>query len=104
MKKRWETGVTWTRRVMCGALLVVGATGCVETSLYEKAALDLDRARRENGQRDVHIRALQLQIGFLSQQMQNSSKQSAIVVESLERRVHEDAVAKQQLAEQLVKK
>jgi chromosome segregation ATPase len=101
MMKRQEM---WARRA-AGALVVgllaAGATGCVETALYEKTALDLDVSRRENGQKEQQIRALQWQLASAGQQMQAISQQDATVLADLDRRMQEATAANRALADRL---
>jgi hypothetical protein len=83
------------------ALLASGVTGCVETGLYEKAALDLDGARRENLQKDQQLRALQWQLAAAGQQAQLLAQQDAAALAEAERRGQEAVVANRSLAERL---
>ena len=98
MMKQQRAWFGWTARALLTALLAAGATGCVETGLYEKAALDLDGARRENAQKDQQIRALQWQLAAAGQQMQSMSAQDAAVLADVERRATEALTANQALA------
>lgn len=101
MMKRQEMWSLPALRTLVTALLAAGATGCVETGLYEKAALDLDGARRENGLKEQQIRALQWQLASAGQQLQALSQQDAVALASLDRRVQEAAAANRALAERL---
>lgn len=101
MTKQHEAWFGLTGRALAFALLAVGATGCVETGLYERAALDLDGARRDNAQKDQQIRALQWQLGSAGQQIQAITQQDAATIGDLERRVQGASVANQALAERL---
>lgn len=101
MRKRQET---WARRAasaLVAGLLAAGATGCVESSVYEKAAYDLDASRRENSQKEQQIRALQWQLASAGQQMQAISQQDAVVLADLDRRMQEATAANRALAERL---
>jgi small-conductance mechanosensitive channel len=101
MMKRQEMWASRAARALVVALLAAGATGCVESGLYEKATRDLDASRRENGQKEQQIRALQWQLASAGQQMQAISQQDAIVLADLDRRVKEAAAANRALAERL---
>jgi hypothetical protein len=101
MTKRDLAWTGRTARALVAALLASGVTGCVETGLYEKAALDLDGARRENIQKDQQIRALQWQVASAGQQVQVISQQDAVILNDLERRLQEAGAASRALAEQL---
>jgi len=54
------------------AALLAGATGCVETSVYDKTAGQLDLASRSVQQKDQQIRALEWQVVMLSQQLREA--------------------------------
>ena len=101
MMKRQEVWAPRAARALVVALLAAGATGCVESGLYEKATRDLDVSRRENGQKEQQIRALQWQLASAGQQMQAISQQDAIVLADLDRRVQEATAANRALAERL---
>lgn len=101
MMKRARAWFGGTARALLAALLVAGATGCVETGLYEKAAVDLDGARRENVQKDQQIRFLQWQLAAAGQQIQALSAQDAAALAEAERRVREALGANQALAERV---
>lgn len=101
MVKRQETWALHAARSLVAVLLAAGATGCVETALYEKSALDLDRARRDNGMKEQQIRALQWQIASAGQQYQELSQKDAAALADLDRRVQEAAEANRVLAERL---
>lgn len=101
MMKRQEMWARLAPRMLVTALLAAGVTGCVETGLYEKAALDLDGARRENGLKEQQIRALQWQLASAGQQLQALSQQDAAALASLERRVQEGSATNRALAERL---
>lgn len=55
-----------------GASLLTGATGCVETSVYERTARQLDLASRTVQQKDQQIRALEWQVVTLAQQLREA--------------------------------
>ena len=101
MMKRQETWALQGARSLVAALLAAGVTGCVETSLYEKAALDLDGARRENGQKEHQIRVLQWQLASAGQQLQAAAQKDSTALADLDRRVQEAAEANRALAERL---
>jgi hypothetical protein len=82
-------------------VLAVGATGCVETGLYEKAALDLDGARRASAEKDLQIRLLQWQLASAGQQIQAMSARDAALLADAERRAQEASSATQALAERV---
>jgi hypothetical protein len=90
-----------TASALVAVLLASGVTGCVETGLYEKAALDLDGARRENLQKDQQIRALQWQLAAAGQQVQLVAQQDAAVLAEMERRASEVSVENRALAERV---
>jgi septal ring factor EnvC (AmiA/AmiB activator) len=54
------------------AALLAGATGCVEASVYEKTAGQLDVAGRAIQQKDQQIRTLEWQVVMLSQQLREA--------------------------------
>lgn len=85
-------------------LLAAGVTGCVETGLYEKAALNLDGARRENLQKDQQIRALQWQLAAAGQHVQALAQQDAATIAEMEHRVQEDSAANRVLAARVAAK
>jgi small-conductance mechanosensitive channel len=101
MMKRQEMWARSALRTLVAALLAAGPTGCVETGLYEKAALDLDGARRENGRKEQQIRELQWQLASAGQQLQALSQRDAAALASLDRRVQEASAANRALAERL---
>jgi hypothetical protein len=101
MTKRERAWFGGTARALLAALLAAAATGCVETGLYEKAAVDLDGARRESAQKDQQIHALQWQLAAAGQQMQSMSAQDAAALADAERRVREASGANQVLAERV---
>jgi len=93
-----------TARALVAVLIASGATGCVETGLYEKAALDLDGARRENLQKDQQIRALQWQLAAAGQQVQLVAQQDAAVLADMEHRTQAAIAANQALAARVTAK
>lgn len=101
MMKRQETWALQAARSLVAVLLAAGVTGCVETSLYEKAALDLDGARRENGLKEHQIRVLQWQLASAGQQLQAATQKDSTALADLDRRVQEAAEANRALAERL---
>jgi hypothetical protein len=101
MMKRQETWALQAARSLVAVLLAAGVTGCVETALYEKAALELDGARRENGMKEQHIRALQWQLASAGQQLQELSQKDATALADLDRRVQEASEANRALAARL---
>lgn len=90
--------------LIVAALLASGVMGCVETGLYEKAALDLDGARRESLRKDQQIRALQWQLAAAGQQVQSMAQQDAAAIAEAERRAQESATANRLLADRLTAK
>lgn len=94
----------WAAKALAAALLTSGVTGCVETGLYEKAALDLDGARRENLQKDQQIRALQWQLAAAGQQVQSIAQQDAAVLAEMERREFSAIAANQALTARVTAK
>ncbi len=101
MMKRQEMWALRAAQALVASLLAAGATGCVESGLYEKTARDLDVSRRENGVKEQQIRALQWQLASAGQQMQAISQQDAMVLADLDRRVQEATAANRALAERL---
>ena len=104
---RLQSSLSWAgkaARALVAVVLAVGPTGCVETGLYEKAALDLDGARRENLQKDQQIRALQWQLAAAGQQVQSLAQQGATTIAEMERRAQEDAAANRVLAARVAAK
>jgi hypothetical protein len=94
----------WAQRAakaLATVLLASGMIGCVETGLYEKAALDLDGARRENLQKDQQIRALQWQLAAAGQQVQLVAQQDAATLAEMECRAQEAGVENRALAERV---
>ena len=85
-------------RALVAVLLAASMTGCVETALYEKAALDLDGARRESLQKDQQIRGLQWQLAAAGQQIQLVTQQDAATIADMERRAQEASAANRVLA------
>jgi chromosome segregation ATPase len=57
---------------LLAAALLTGTTGCVETSIYEKTAGQLDLASKSIQQKDQQIRTLEWQVGVLSQQLREA--------------------------------
>lgn len=101
MRKRQETWALRAASSLVVGLLAAGATGCVGSAAYEKAAFDLDTSRRENVLKEQQIRALQWQLASAGQQMQAISQQDAVVLADLDRRVQEATTANRALAERL---
>ena len=101
MVKRQETWALQAARSLVAVLLAAGVTGCVQTALYEKAALDLDGARRENGLKEQQIRVLQWQLASAGQQLQAVTQKDSAALADLDRRVQEAAEANRALAERL---
>ncbi len=91
-------------RALVAMMLAAGVTGCVETGLYEKAALDLDGARRESLQKDQQIRALQWQLAAAGQQVQSLAQQSAAAMAEMELRAQEGAAANRVLTARVTAK
>ena len=91
-------------KALAAVLLASGVSGCVETGLYEKAALDLDGARRESLQKDQQIRALQWQLAAAGQQVQLVAQQDAATLAEMERRVQAATSATQALAARMTAK
>ena len=89
---------------LVAVLLSSGVSGCVETGLYEKAAQDLDGARRESLQKDQQIRALQWQLAAAGQQVQLVTQQDAAALAEAERRAQEATASNRALAERLLAK
>jgi hypothetical protein len=88
-------------RALVAALLASGVTGCVETGLYEKAALDLEGSRRESLQKEQQIRALQWQLAAAGQQVQLLAQQDAAVLAEMERRAQEAGAENRALVERV---
>ena len=98
---RARSSLSWAApaaRALAAVLFAAGTTGCVETGLYEKAALDLDGARRENLQKDQQIRALQWQLAAAGQQVQAVTQRDAATIAEMEQRAQEGSAANRVLA------
>lgn len=100
-KKRLRLWAPRAVGALVTALLAAGATGCVEAAVYEKTALDLDGARRDNALKEQQIRALQWQLASAGQQVQAISQQNAAVLADFDRRLQETAAANRALAERV---
>lgn len=101
MMKRQETWALRAAGSLVAVLLSAGLTGCVETALYERAALNLDGARRDNGLKDQQIRALQWQLASAGQHHQVLTQKDAVALAELDRRMQEASAANRALAERL---
>jgi DNA anti-recombination protein RmuC len=83
--------------------LALGATGCVETSLYEKTALQLEEAHRAATQKDQQIRALQWQLAQLGQQLYEAQQRTEAYQGQLQAQIQKLGAQNAELAERLTR-
>jgi hypothetical protein len=57
--------------VALGALALLVTAGCVESAALEQASMERDQAQRALWQKDRQVQALQWQLGYLGQQVQD---------------------------------
>jgi DNA repair exonuclease SbcCD ATPase subunit len=82
-------------------VLAIGAAGCVETAAYEKAAAELDQARRTAAYKDQQIQAYQWQIAVLGQQLREAQARSEAQQRELGSRLQQLGEANAELAGKL---
>ena len=85
------------------ACLLFGVTGCVETSVYDKAAAQLELAGRANQQKDQQLRALEWQVVSLGQQFRESAQRSEATQREIWGQLQQAAAANAALQERLKK-
>ncbi|APR86641.1 Hypothetical protein A7982_11990 [Minicystis rosea] len=81
------------RRAAMGAVIAIGATGCVEAAVYERTAAQLEATTRAAEQKDRQIRALSWQVAALSQQLREGQARSEAAQSELAAQVRELAAA-----------
>ena len=86
-----------------GASVLAGATGCVETSVYERTANQLDLARRAAQAKDQQIRALEWQVVALAQQLREEQLRGEASQRELSGRVQQLGAANAALTERVKK-
>lgn len=89
--------------VALGAALLAGATGCVETSVYERTASRLEQATRAAQQKDQQIRALEWQVVTLAQQLREAQAREAAARRELSAQVQQLTAANAALGERVKK-
>jgi septal ring factor EnvC (AmiA/AmiB activator) len=88
---------------VAAALLLLGLTACVETSVYEKTAAQLEQASRASQQKDQQLRALEWQVVTLGQQFRESAARSEAMQREIWAQLQQASAANATLTEQLKK-
>ena len=89
--------------VSVAGALAIGVTGCVETSVYEKAARDLEAVQRTSAQKDLQVRSLQWQLAQLGQQVYEAQQRNEAYQAQLRAEIQKLAAQNAELAERLTK-
>jgi chromosome segregation ATPase len=89
------------RVVASVVLLLVGAAGCVETSVHEKVTAQLEQAGRANQQKDQQLRGLEWQLVSLGQQFRESAARSEAMERDIWTQLQQAAAANATLQERL---
>jgi len=84
-----------------GAALLAGGAGCVEASVHEKTASQLDAARLAAQQKDQQIRALEWQLVTLAQQVREAHLRGDAAQKDLAAQVQQLTAANAALGERL---
>lgn len=84
-----------------GVATLAGGTGCVETSVYEKTAAQLDLTTRAAQQKDQQIRMLEWQVAVLGQQLREAQLREAVAQRELGAQVRDLSVSNAALNEKV---
>jgi hypothetical protein len=85
------------------AVALLGATGCVETSVHEKAVAQLAEAGHASQQKDQQLRALEWQLVSLGQQFRESAARSEGIQREIWTQLQQASAANATLQERLKK-
>jgi DNA repair exonuclease SbcCD ATPase subunit len=85
------------------ALVALGAAGCVESATYDKAASELDQARRAGQQKEQQVRALEWQLATLGQQFREAQIRNEASQRELAQRLQQLNAANESLEVRLKK-
>ncbi len=83
--------------------LALGSAACVEQGTYDRAASQLDDARRAGAQKDQQIRTLQWQLAVLDQQFRAAEQRNESVQQTLSAELQKLGAANLELGDRLSK-
>lgn len=83
------------------SLLLVASTGCVETSVYDRTAAQLEQLGRASQQKDQQLRALEWQVVSFGQQFRESAARSDAIQRDLWAQLQQATAANAALQERL---
>ena len=86
---------------LLSAVLLFASTGCVETSVYDRTAAQLEQAGRASQQKDQQLRALEWQVVSLGQQFRDSAARSEAIERELWAQLQQATAANAALQERL---